>query len=271
MKLYIYGIKFFEKHWYFTGSFTDNCQNESISASLLTLIHRITGSSYDPHSKNKLTENTHIPLLSLLQLIHFNTIRQRRNSGTSRHTSVHYVPLSVYVALSLPSQKRRPFLVDKFHDLALSISYDPMFVLLTQLGNSAYMQFESNGVICAIKLCSNVFTIFDVDNIDHNPSSRSWHENWFLVQNSNYFNTALQVKDRWDKSLFCPFSKHWFNSFAASLKVIHASAPLCFQINRLLCSTSSYKERFGTIWRLIDLVPCTIEEADQVIFLYVKK
>ena len=69
-----------------------------------------------------------------------------------------------------------------------------MLVLLTQLGNSAYMQFESNGVICAVKLCSNVFTIFDVDNIDHNPSSRSWHENRFLAQNSNYFNTSSQRK-----------------------------------------------------------------------------
>ena len=91
----------------------------------------------------------------------------------------------------------------------------------------------------------------------------SWHRTAITL--------TLQVKERWDKSLFCLFSKHRFNSFAASLKVRHASAPLCFQINRLLCSTSSYKERFGTIWRLIDLVPCTIEEADQGIFLYVKK
>ena len=49
----------FEKHWHFTGSFTDNCQNGSISASLLSLIHRITGSSYDPNSKKKLTEQAY--------------------------------------------------------------------------------------------------------------------------------------------------------------------------------------------------------------------
>ena len=27
----------FEKHWHFTGSFNDNCQNESVSVSLLSL------------------------------------------------------------------------------------------------------------------------------------------------------------------------------------------------------------------------------------------
>ena len=61
----------FEKHWQFTGSSTDNIQNESVSASLLSLIHRITGSSYGLNSKNKLDENMHTPSLSLLQLIHF--------------------------------------------------------------------------------------------------------------------------------------------------------------------------------------------------------
>ena len=46
------------KQWHFTGSFTDNCQNGSISASLFSLIHRITG-SYDPNSKDKLTEHAY--------------------------------------------------------------------------------------------------------------------------------------------------------------------------------------------------------------------
>ena len=47
-----------------------------------------------------------------------------------------------------------------------------------QLWNSIYTQFESDGVICATKLCSNVFTKFAVDNTDHNPSSRSTKDSW---------------------------------------------------------------------------------------------
>ena len=48
-----------------------------------------------------------------------------------------------------------------------------MLVLSTQFGNSVYTQFESDGVISATKLCSNLFTAFAVNNIGHNPGSCS--------------------------------------------------------------------------------------------------
>ena len=140
--------QFFKKLWHFTGSFTENCQNESASASLLSLIHMITSSSYDPHSENKSTENTHIPLLSLSQLIHFNTICQRGNSGNSSHISAHETPLSTYIVFLLHSQMRSRLLMDKFYDLGLFISYDWMLFLSTQLGNSIFTQFESDGAVC---------------------------------------------------------------------------------------------------------------------------
>ena len=83
----------------------------------------ITG-SYDPHSGNKSTENTHIPSLSLSQLIHFNTICQGGNSRNSRHYSAQETPLSTYVVFLLYSYTRCPLLMDKFYDLGLFISYD---------------------------------------------------------------------------------------------------------------------------------------------------
>ena len=69
-------------------------------------------------------------------------------------------------------------LVDKFHDLGLSILYNRMLVLSMQLGNSVCMKFESDGVVCPTKLLSNVFTTFAVDNTDENPSSHSTKEPW---------------------------------------------------------------------------------------------
>ena len=84
----------------------------------------ITSSSYDPHSENKSTENTHIPPLSLSQLIHFNTICQRGNSGNSRHISAQETPLSTYVIFLLYSHTLSRLLMDKFYDLGLRISYD---------------------------------------------------------------------------------------------------------------------------------------------------
>ena len=78
------------------------------------------------------------------------------------------------------SQTRSRLVVEKLHDLGLRISYDRMLVLSTELENSVCRQFESDGVVSPTKLCSNIFTTFAVDNIDHNPSSRSakssWHE-----------------------------------------------------------------------------------------------
>ena len=91
-----------------------------------------------------------------------------------------------------------------------------------QLGNSMCTPFESDGVVCPIKLRSYIFTTFTADNIDHNPSSRSAKK--FLTWSSNFFNTAPRIKDRWNKTLFCQVSRHCFKGFAASSKGIHDSA-----------------------------------------------
>ena len=53
-----------------------------------------------------------------------------------------------------------------------------MLVLSTQLGSSVCMQFESDGVVCPTKFCSNVFTTSAVDYIDHNPNSLSTKGSW---------------------------------------------------------------------------------------------
>ena len=103
---------------------------------------------------------------------------QRRNSGTSCHISFQETPLSIYVTFLLHLHKCSRLLVDKFHDLSLCISYDQMLVLSMQLRNSVCTQLKSDGVVCPTKLCSNVFTTFALDNIDHNPSSHSAKDSW---------------------------------------------------------------------------------------------
>ena len=138
----------------------------------------IIGSAHDPNCKNKLTENTNIPSLSLLHPNSFNTVCQRGNSRTSHHNSAQEISLSIYVDFLLHSQTRYRLLVDNFHDLGLSISYDQILILSRQLGNSVCTQFKSDCVVCPAKLRSNVFTTFAVDNIYNNPSSRSVKNSW---------------------------------------------------------------------------------------------
>ena len=57
--------------------------------------------------------------------------------------------------------------------LGLSISYDRVIQISVDLGNSVCAQFEEEGVACPSKLKKSLFTTGSVDNIDHNPSSRT--------------------------------------------------------------------------------------------------
>ena len=70
------------------------------------------------------------------------------------------------------AETRKRTLVDKLYNLGLSISYDRVLELSTDMGgNSVCARFESEGVVCPPKLLKGVFTTAAVDNIDHNPSS----------------------------------------------------------------------------------------------------
>ena len=113
-------------------------------------------------------------LIITSQLIHFNTICQRGNSRNSRHISAQETPLSTYVVFLLYSHTRSRLLMDKFYDLGLFISYDWMLFLSTQLGNSIFTQFESDGAVCPTKLRSNAFTTFG-QNSSSLSAKDSWH------------------------------------------------------------------------------------------------
>ena len=67
-------------------------------------------------------------------------------------------------------------LIDKLYDLVLCISYHRMLTLSTSMANSVCEKFDEEGLVCSPSLRKVVFTIFAVDNIDHNPSSRTSNE-----------------------------------------------------------------------------------------------
>ena len=73
----------------------------------------------------------------------------------------------------LHAETRKKNLVDKFYKLGLSISYDRVLQISADLGNTVCAQFKEEGVVCPAKLKKSLFTTANVDNIDHNPSSRT--------------------------------------------------------------------------------------------------
>ena len=153
------------------GLLKNNCQQQSVPHSLKTMVGMILGG---PDIKTQSSDMFEAQTtLSISQLVFFNASIRRRVSGTTNtyHSRDREPPLSIYLGLMTHAETRKRILVDKLYYLGLSISYDRVLELSTDMGNSACARFESEGVICPLKLRKGVFTTSAVDNIDHNPSS----------------------------------------------------------------------------------------------------
>ena len=66
---------------------------------------------------------------------------------------------------------RKRELVDILFHLGLSISYDRVLDISTDMAIAAAQQYESDGTVCPLILRKNLFTTAAMDNLDHNPSS----------------------------------------------------------------------------------------------------
>lgn len=157
----------------FNGTFNNSCQQESVPESLKTLIGMILGG---PGNKTRSSDMTEAQTTqSISQLMLFNATKRSRQSGATgasyHHSRDREPPLPIYLGLMTHAETRKRTLVDKLYNLGLSISYDRVVELSTDVGNSVCARFESEGVICPPKLLEGVFTTAAVDNIDHNPSS----------------------------------------------------------------------------------------------------
>ena len=122
----------------FNGRFNNSCQQESVPESLKTLIGMILGG---PDIKTQSSDMTEAQTsLSISQLMLFNAIKMRRDSGTTG-ASYYYSrdsepPLPIYLGLVTHAETRRRTLVDKLYNLGLSISYDRVLELSSDKGNS---------------------------------------------------------------------------------------------------------------------------------------
>ena len=155
----------------FSGGFENKCQQDSVPESLKTLVGMILGGP-DIETQTSKTIDTQATL-TITQLILFNSIKRRRKakSASNRHSTNRETPLPVYLGLKLHAETRKRGLIDKLYDLGLCIHYDRVLQLSTQMGNNVCRHFESEGVVCPLKLRKGIFTTAAVDNINHNPTS----------------------------------------------------------------------------------------------------
>lgn len=93
---------------------------------------------------------------------------------------------------------RKRDLVDKLHKLGLSISYDRVLQISTDLANTVCRLYEEEGVVCPPNLKRHVFTTAAVDNIDHNPSSTTASDSFHgtAVSLTNHLSDTCPGVDR---------------------------------------------------------------------------
>ena len=76
------------------------------------------------------------------------------------------------------SETRKKGLVDMLHRCGVGISYTRVLGITTDFANATCERFEAEGVVCPSNMVPDKFTIGAVDNIDHNPSSRTASESF---------------------------------------------------------------------------------------------
>ncbi len=156
----------------FNGSFDAGCEEQSVPASLLTLVRLIIEGPSINHQADAMSKH---PALSIAQLIKFNSVKHRRESSMTlkRHRTCMETPLPIYIGAMVYAKTRKKSVVNKLFDLGLSISYDRVLKLTNEISSSVCNFYELQDVVCPPQLHRGLFTTAAVDNIDHNPSSNT--------------------------------------------------------------------------------------------------
>lgn len=168
----------FSKKCQFGGSFEKECQLKSVPASLLSLVNMILyGASIDMQSDAISKSQAG---LTVSQVIQFNSFIRRRGEDVKqeRRNKNRETPLPLFVGLSIHAKTRSRDLIETMHDLGLSVSYDRVLAVSTDLGNAVCRRYQEDRVVCPPNLRLQLFTTAAVDNIDHNPSSTTANDSF---------------------------------------------------------------------------------------------
>ena len=175
-------------HYSFDGSFDHDCQETSVPESVVSLINM---NLYGPNIESQAAS------LSISQLIQFNSYlgnrRRSENSKRERRNKDCETPVPLYVGLSIHAKTRSRDLIETMHSLGLSVSYDRVLAISTELGNSVLRRYHEEQVVCPPNLRIGLFTTSALDNIDHNPSSTTARDSFHGTDISMFQHATLDV------------------------------------------------------------------------------
>lgn len=179
----------------FKGSFDSDCQGKSVPVSLVALMSMILDG---PSIEDDVTSNQ--VALTIAQLLMFNCSSRRRSSKeevkvnpTMRHHIDRETPLPIYIGLMVHAKTRKRDLVDTMFGLGLSISYNRVLDLSTELGNNIYHFYKDENAVCPPKLkkkiCSRRQLLIILIITQARPPPRTL----FMEQESRYFNKKTSL------------------------------------------------------------------------------
>ncbi len=168
----------FKMKYQFDGSLKDE-QYSQYPAELLSLVQMILG--HEDETPSNAT-------CSITQLMVFNSIKRSkkiRKSDTLRHNIDRETAVPLYVGLLVHNKTRKKELVDKMYDMGLSVSYDRIMQVESQISNAVIQQYENQGIVCPPILEKHLFTTGQLDNLDHDPRA--------TLSKDSFHGTAISI------------------------------------------------------------------------------
>ena len=156
---------FSHKGFNFTGSFPLECQENSVPASLKSLISMTLNGINLKDQEHRESQ----PCLTICQTILFNT--KKRTSSSLRHSAMREPPLPIYIGFNIHSLTRCKTLIAKLYQLGLSVSYDRVMEIEDWLATAVTERYKEDGCVSPACLKKGLFSVGALDNLDHNPSS----------------------------------------------------------------------------------------------------
>ena len=134
----------FQTQYIFEGSLLDE-QYDNNPSSLVALVQMILGGTNIENQTDN-NEDVKSAALSITQLLVFNAMKYSRKNGSAvRHNLDRETRLPLYLGLLVHNITRKRDLIDKLFERGLSVSYDRVFQLSTDVANAVIDQFEDDG------------------------------------------------------------------------------------------------------------------------------
>ncbi|KAJ8865799.1 hypothetical protein PR048_033321 [Dryococelus australis] len=129
----------------FTG-FLSTCQQESVPPLLLGLV-----------------EDNSTAALTIAQFLKFSSIKYRRtrtlpSHRTVRHSQLQETPDPINLGLILHARTQKGEIIEKLYSLGISVSYDSVLQMSTQLGNDASIKRQT--VNCRHRCCAAIYVSY---------------------------------------------------------------------------------------------------------------